>query len=401
MDNEIFDYMYSQDIICSIQTAAVCNYRCRMCGHSKYNTGFMSDDIFLTTIDNIKKNNLTKISFTGPWGEPTLDPKWRERITYCIDQGFEVLLATNASKLLKNDIKYLSKSRLHIFRISFCGFDKKSYETVYIRGQFEKLKNTLTIIKNYFTGTNAPKIMINGIVEYSKGQNYIDNTYYFLESLGYDDNEINLTRPTSFGSKIISQECEKLTSSKELIDVCWPLKSTLGIHCNGDISACSCYDSDKKMIIGNIQADSLKDVYCSNRYTTIINSFHKKDLKTLEMCSKCELAYSPIRYKLQPSWNKVNKGIIIIDAYYGYNHRNKHQTSIQNQIVKKMQRMCNGKNSVRFTIDVGKFGDPAPGLQKNFYVIWRYAQDPQAKPHHIYIHAEAHGKTVNIPQYES
>lgn len=187
-------------------------------------------------------------------------------------------------------------------QISFCGYDKNSYERIYVNGDFQHIKNVLQETHRCFAAIKkAPELYINGIIGYDNNKFFIDKTYNFLYSLGYTDENINLVRPNNFGGKVKLHNIP-FNTEPENIYICFPLKATLGILWDGTVTACSCYDNDKKMSVGNIIKNSFEEILAGNAYNRIVQCFIDKDLSSLEMCSKCNLAYNPERYQLLPSW---------------------------------------------------------------------------------------------------
>jgi hypothetical protein len=103
--------------------------------------------------------------------------------------------------------------------------------------------------------------------------------------------------------------------------------------------------------------------------------------------------------KLKGQFIPSNKifGIKIIEATYGWNCRNQESANIHpGNITTALQKKCDGKEFIKFKIDVNELGDPAPGLEKDMAITWRHIEDPMMTPHYIYIPAEAHGMFVEI-----
>ena len=117
--------------IISIQLSGRCNFRCKMCGHSKNNSGIMSDEVFSATLDKCLQSSITEIRFSASWGETTLAPNWRKKITRCVNEKMNAWLTTNGSTLSDDDIIFLSESGITALQFSFCGYDKESYEKTY------------------------------------------------------------------------------------------------------------------------------------------------------------------------------------------------------------------------------------------------------------------------------
>ena len=100
--------------------------------------------------------------------------------------------------------------------------------------------------------------------------------------------------------------------------------------------------------------------------------------------------------------NNPSKGIIFIEATYGSNCvKNKLFEDFKGNITNYLNDNYQGKKKIHFKVDVNKLGDPAPGRAKDMTITWRYAEDHKMKSYNLYIPAEAHGRHVEIPPYES
>lgn len=287
-----------------IQLSGVCNFRCRMCGHARKNFGFMSKETFERTITDCNKCNIHTIIYAGAWGEPTLHPNWKKFIHNSVRLGFNTILSTNASRFNPDTIKFLSTSGIKTLQISFSGYDKRSYESIYINGHFRDIRKVLNDLKISFEKVQcSPTILINGVCGYPQSTFFVDKTYKFLYSLGYSDYEINIVRPNNFGGKVFNVSSSKKYLSKKNLHLCTVIRDVVGINWDGKVTACACLDNEGEMIIGDIKISSIDEIRKSKYYKRIVECFTNKDLAKLKMCSKCDVPYGQQRnVKILPSW---------------------------------------------------------------------------------------------------
>jgi hypothetical protein len=109
------------------------------------------------------------------------------------------------------------------------------------------------------------------------------------------------------------------------------------------------------------------------------------------------LCFSEFYSRRKRSGKKTNirRGIVIMEGTYGSNCAGE---SVKGNITDMLSCKCDGKKRIEFQVDVNELGDPAPGLEKDLSLVWRYAEDPRMTPHRFYLPAEAHGKRVIIPE---
>ena len=293
-----------------IQLSGVCNYRCKMCGHPGANKGRMTDEVFRRTIEDCKASKIKTIIFAGAWGEPTLHPMWKSFVKESVDQGFNTMISTNGSRLDVDAVHFLANSGLKQVQISFAGFSKESYESIYVNGKFAEINDVLIALRTIFnTVPNPPEILVNGVVENGNSTEFVDRTYRYLYSCGYSDAEINLVRPNNFGGKRVKEggnghELQSKLLSKSNLQMCTVLRDVVGIFWDGRVTACGCLDNDGRMLIGSVLDESIRDMRKSKLFCEMVECFENKQLDSLEMCSKCDVPYGDERNaKVLPSWN--------------------------------------------------------------------------------------------------
>jgi radical SAM protein with 4Fe4S-binding SPASM domain len=387
-----------------LQLSGVCNYRCAMCAHASQNHGRMSDEVFERTLEDCKKCGIHTLIFAGAWGEPTLHPKWKEFIKCGIEQNFRVILSTNGSRLDADAISFLSTSGLKSLQISYAGYDKKSYESTYVHGDFAGMKNVLSSVKKAFLAVpNPPEIVINGVILEPSPDRFVDETYTFLYSCGFSDLEIQMTWPNNYAGKRNDLRCAsrrfEKESGKSSLALCPILRDVIGVYWDGEITACACLDNERKMLIGNIVKESVADMRRTNIFQNMLAAFSKNDLSAMEMCAQCEVPYRcDQNVRILPTWQRSIAGIRILEATYGWNCRDDKGVRISpGNVTAVLRKKCDGREGIVFQVDVTELGDPAPGRAKDLSISWRYAEDPKMISHSFYVPAEAHGQKVTLP----
>lgn len=282
-----------------LQISGVCNFRCEMCGHASENKGLMKRDIFERALQSCKDYGIHTIIFAGPWGEPLLHPGWREYLSHSVDNDFTTILSTNGSKLTHESIDFLAYSGIKTLQISFAGYNKHTYESVYINGDFNKISDILVYLKRTFLKHDTPPdILVNGVIlQHQQETEYVNRTYRFLYQIGYEDHEINMVRPNNFGGKHLNRNSaiKKDLLQNKYLAVCSVLKDVIGIYHDGAVSACACLDNDRKMVVGHICESSIEGIRQGDKFKDIAKCFENKNLTSLEMCSKCDVPYGSER----------------------------------------------------------------------------------------------------------
>jgi MoaA/NifB/PqqE/SkfB family radical SAM enzyme len=130
-----------------IQVSAKCNLGCVMCGYvgRTPNVGFIETDLFQRILQDCRSYGVSKIYLETAWGEPMLHPKIFDLLKMAND--FQIVLSTNITPLNPNRIDRLSRLKIEHFQLSFCGYDRASYESTYVGGKFDHVVENLRLVQ--------------------------------------------------------------------------------------------------------------------------------------------------------------------------------------------------------------------------------------------------------------
>jgi MoaA/NifB/PqqE/SkfB family radical SAM enzyme len=283
-----------------IQIARICNLRCVMCGWKIWgrNKGFMSPELYKRVLSEMKLNGIERVCITSAQGEPLLNPRAIEFLELALNDGFNVILNTNITPLNERKISELcrlAKSGRLLIQASFAGYDKKSYESVYVGAKFEATVEKLWLLNKEFIISGLEKhLTINGIV---MSREELDLNIKFLESIGFDSSRLVIGLPDNFAGIVqVGKKHGKMYSYKADLPyrglrLCGLFAHYIVVYDNGKVSACACRDSEGVMEIGDITKESLYDIRNGPRFKAMLSSFMRRDLSGMPLCQKCDIPY--------------------------------------------------------------------------------------------------------------
>jgi radical SAM protein with 4Fe4S-binding SPASM domain len=178
------------------ESSAVCNLKCIMCPLTKglnREKGFLKFENFKKVYDEVKA---PYINLTG-LGEPLLNPDIFNIIKYARKNGSIVKLDTNATLLDNVNIQKIIEADPNFISVSIDGISKKSYESIRIGANFEKVIENL---KNLIKYRNSMKSKTQIHLFFVLQKNNIKDLPEFIkfgDSLGVD--AINGNIAISFG----------------------------------------------------------------------------------------------------------------------------------------------------------------------------------------------------------
>lgn len=84
----------------------------------------------------------------------------------------------------------------------------------------------------------------------------------------------------------------KTNNEDKTVD-CFVPYATLAIQSNGNVVGCGCIDWLESSVVGNINEQSLLDIWTSDKAKTFRTAFTHKNVKLPRICRECGL-YTPI-----------------------------------------------------------------------------------------------------------
>lgn len=291
-----------------IEPSSACNLNCIHCPTGTINTdrGLMSDVIFALILNNIKPYLSTlEVIVLYHGGEPFLNQNFEKMISELKkNTKARIKTVTNGMLLNTKRIEGIINAGLDEIEISLDGLN--SGENNYIRKgcDFDKVtQNIHRLIEMKIKRQSKLPVIHLSTTQFieKKDQNLklrngITNIpQYLLEEF---KNEIHAQEIESIKSTYamrwpdmrIDHEIidEIIITDRDAVDdnYCDHVMNTLTIRYNGDVVPC-CYDLTSKLVMGNIQHQSLDQIWNSSKYQALRNSIY--EMKFGDLCNNCNV----------------------------------------------------------------------------------------------------------------
>lgn len=288
----------SVPFIINVDPADICNFQCKFCptGSKELmketpgrNHGIMNFELYKKIIDDIREfEKPIKVLRLYKDGEPLLNPRLADMIRYAKEKrcAERIDTTTNAVLLTPQKNMEIVEAGLDRINISIEGIDAKQYwEFCKSRIDFEKLVEN---IRHLYENKKQCEIIvkINGdiLTEEDKERFYeifgdiADGVYVEHIMSCWPEFEIKGVEPNKefgiYGQKI-----------KE-VQVCPYVFYSFSINSDGSASACF-LDWSRKLIIGDVKTESVKDIWLGQRLKEYQKMFLMKKRKTHSVCGNC------------------------------------------------------------------------------------------------------------------
>ncbi|MEI8102185.1 MAG: radical SAM protein [Chlorobium sp.] len=272
----------------SIETVKRCNARCVFCAVNEWpkHTPVMSDELYEDIFRQIKEHaaDVEQVYLHGN-GEPLLDKKLIQRVCQFKTAGVKKLvITTNASLLNQTISEELLNAGLDEIFFSFNGLNKDKYEKVRVGLNFDTvMANALGFIELRNRINPATRIRMRMEVDPIFSDNDVNEWMLFWRKKLKESDEVYAKKLHNWGNQI-----EKIKSTKILSTPCPVLWTTMTILSDGQVALC-CIDYAPKIVLGNLNTHSIKDVWMGKELSDI-RTLHLSGLTDeISLCKGCKL----------------------------------------------------------------------------------------------------------------
>lgn len=273
-----------------IEATNFCNAACQMCPHEKMRRGqgCMSWELFKKIVDECKVFEGEGLQiFLHKDGEPLLDPLFFEKAKYIKANLCKSVVSFNSNAMLLDEgkSKELLGSGIDHVIFSVDGASREIYERIRVGLKHDIVKKNLDrffeLKKNSSSKIKATMQMAVCEDNKSEIEKYKEHWAKKADEVVFRSMHNFLDMGTSFKTKRLSK--------KQLFFCAQPFL-LLMIYWNGDVGLC-CWDYDNFCNIGNINNDSILNIYNNEYFKTIRTAMCKMRTKAIIPCNRCSQIY--------------------------------------------------------------------------------------------------------------
>ncbi|NCB49131.1 MAG: radical SAM/SPASM domain-containing protein [Alphaproteobacteria bacterium] len=269
-----------------------CNASCPFCPRQLLSpkiSGFMSKEIFYTSMKQIEQMESVKIITLAAEGEPLMHPDFDEFVDYLKSKNYTVIFPTNMALAHKH---FDAMMKCDEIMYSIEGDDKESYESSRINLNFEQVFENIKkfhelVEERRKKGLHTPNTSINFIVtKESRIKKFIELWHPFVDFLriGPVGPVMNYNKKTKKIEPKANEKMEKilLPLGKNPVKFCTQPFNITVIKPDGKMGLC-CSDFNIDINFGSYK-NIKKDFYCNKNLNKIRKEFLNKKLTLCENC---------------------------------------------------------------------------------------------------------------------
>jgi len=276
-----------------IELSSRCNLECRLCVNKDIPSNLKGDmdfSLYKKIIDEVKGYVYDINLFHR--GEPLLHPDLISIINYADDRNIKTRIHTNATLLTPELGKKIIRSGLDLISLSFDGYTKETYEKNRVNASYKKsLSNIITFLKTKKElGSDKPFTILQ-IMEFDEEleaedfekqkKKFIDN----FKDLPLD--KLVIRTPHNWGGLLDIDGIEKIDKDRSKLIPCTFPWYSLTVFYNGKVYLCP-QDFDGKILLGDLNKESIKDIFNGRAIRKIRNDFNTGNIKEVGPCKDCD-----------------------------------------------------------------------------------------------------------------
>jgi len=275
--------------VLGIEFTSICDLNCRWCSLDRTKRlGYMKIELLDKILKEVvKKENKIKNIALHHAGETILHPKLKEMLDLLGEYKKQnpnfpkVSLLTNANSLTKEKSQTIINSgAVDWVRFSIDGGNKKDFEYIRRGAKWEK------ILENVHNFLNLNKEISTSIFTILKDKKRFSGDFLKLIKR-VDEHKIIFPHDWSGDIEFKEKKYRKMINlAKNEPGGCSRALNSMDVLWNGDIVPC-CSDLNGRLVIGNLNKNSLLDVYKGEKRLWILNKMKKKRRGEIGLCRNC------------------------------------------------------------------------------------------------------------------
>lgn len=277
-------HVYHKPQVLHVELNNTCNLNCKMCPreHLTRSPQNMSFDLYKKIISEAAELGIPHVRLFL-FGEPLLYPKLIDAIRFAKDAGIKHIdFDTNANLLSQKMAHKIVNSGLDEIVFSVDGFSKETYESIRIKGNYDKCIENIEYFLNLLKEENIKMATSIQTINFDTIRKEIGSYKLFWE------NKVDLVSITELNpmqglvKEVDYSGCERV--------ICNEAFYKMVILSNGIVTTC-CDDFNGELALGDIHNNTIEEIWNGVKWRKLRVDFTNLDYSEYKICERCILSY--------------------------------------------------------------------------------------------------------------
>ncbi|MGV7222795.1 MAG: radical SAM/SPASM domain-containing protein [Nitrospinales bacterium] len=293
-----------------IEPTNFCNLKCALCPVTeglKRPSQHMDFATFKKFIDETL--DYLFLIILWDWGEPFLNPKVYEMISYAKEKNIKIVSSTNGHIFAKGDHgEQVVRSGLDSLIFAVDGTSQNTYERYRKGGELNKVMAGIkkVVAAKKALQSNTPFINLR-FIAMKHNEHEIAQLHEFARSLEVDAVTLKTLNPHGDGRIIANEEYgnefipenpgyrrfkydpKTHARIRRRLNPCKDLWNSPALHSDGKVCLCT-FDTNSEYVFGDITKQSFKEIWKGDLYLSLRRKF-RNNYQQIPICSDCTFAF--------------------------------------------------------------------------------------------------------------
>mgnify|MGYP003629944636 CR=1 FL=1 len=313
--NSFYKYlMESKHINFGIETTNICNANCSFCGYRYMDRKktVMGMDVYKRAIDEYAASGGGAVNFTPTVGDPLVDKQIVKKIQYARNYKNikSIFFYTNAILLNRYDLEEFLLSGITRLAISTYIGSKEGYEKFYGKDKYETVVKNILDISEKNQELGRPVHMTLHLRTSNNESDWRVTEEYKKLAMLIGETNITFLESYDAWSGLIKKEdlpsgCgleEPLPIEEKKHSPCFELYRRVHVLSDGNVGACICSDLESEINIGNINDNTLDEIWKGEPIKNYRKNWVKGKLP--DVCVSCT-RYMPVEEFIENNQRRI------------------------------------------------------------------------------------------------
>jgi radical SAM protein with 4Fe4S-binding SPASM domain len=279
--------------IYNLESTNICPMDCKMCPRRNMtrDLGYMKFPLFQKIIDQTK--GYTEILWLDHFGDPLFNPQLKQMVSYAKSIGIETRISTNPTSLSPKKVKELMDTGLDRILLSLDGTNQETYS--FLRGKnahYGKAVDNINRLVELKLQTKKEKPFIEvSMIRMKETEAEIEefknrwnmqgiNKILIKQFKTWDGSDAEIIK--------LAEEAQLSETYREPVEYpCVRPWFIITILWDGRVVPC-CYDYDGKYIIGDLNSESLEEIWNNERMRKLRWQHINNNFEGNPLCAECK-----------------------------------------------------------------------------------------------------------------
>lgn len=262
----------------TIENTNICPANCTICPRDKYvqKLGVMDFNLFRKVINTLANQSNVDTVDMGGFGEPYADKLLFERCEYIRQKLPTAKIFTSSNCYLmtpdkyEDTVKYIDALKISVYGVSKAVYERCHRGSVTFEKTYDNILGLLALSKKPYT---------IGLLTLTEDNECEKEAWLKFWQPKLD--EVYIWKPHNFAGNMNFRTIDRTNQRS-----CGrPANGPLYVHIDGTVSMC-CLDINKKLVIGNMNTDTIPEIFKSKAYQRIKQAHRTGNFEGL-LCNDC------------------------------------------------------------------------------------------------------------------